>query len=1329
MLKTTTYGHSCRPLYLFIMIVSVITTMMVPIQNVLAQGTYYVGGAGANDNNPGTSTQPFLSIKKAGEMASAGSVVIIRAGTYRETIIPANNGITFQPDQGAVVTVSGLDEAGDTGWSVHDGSIYKKIISLPVNGYQEAVEDGTTIAANQVFKDTAMMIEARWPKINSASEMLVRSKLRKRQRTSFFNHSTITDDSLVHFGSLVGGKVWMNGWYMSATRTILTHNGATITYAPHEDTDIPNKFKKFYYVTGKLGLLTQEKEWHYQNGTLYFWQEGGGSPVGVQYKKRNWGFDLRNKTGITIKGIQFYGCDPVMGNEQTSGITIDGIKAKYLNHTVMNEGADVIYKNALKTGIRLLGSGNTVKNSEFQFTASQCIWIGQNGIIHNNLFKDINYEGNYGAAITPWGNTGSIQITYNTMRRLGRSGIDFYGSETDFSNNRHLNMTISFNDISNFGALSIDVGAIYAARFMDLTGTRIHHNWIHDSWAYDTPGGVQPDEDLGLHCGMYLDQASGPVTFDHNVLWGNVQADYYVLTNYTDDNSGFHRIVLPSLIANNSFNTPPYPGGAGAYGSYITYESPFHDDIKNNIFQSNVTIGTPNDTADCLISSQAPNYINSGVGGLIYRLSASSSLAINKGRELPNGITDGSIGVPDIGAYEFDGSDWVPGYTAQGGGGGGTTQTIRIEAESHNDMFGVALAAPGIVGSTDGGDWMRYDNINLGAGYSTFSARYANGGGTGNAAVIRLGSITGTIIGTLSTPSTGGWGTFTTANTSLTGASGVQNVFVVFPSGTGNGNFDWFEFSGATDTTPPSAPVLTSPAKTSTSVSLSWTVSTDNIAVTGYDIYIGSTLLTTITPATTYNVTGLSPNTAYAFTVKAKDAANNLSAASNTANVTTNPTSTTLHIEAESYNGMNGVTINGGSVESTDGGDWMRYDNVDLGGGYSTFSARYANGGGTGNSAVIRLGSITGTIIGTLSTPSTGGWGTFTTANTSLTGASGIQNIFVVFPSGSGNGNFDWFEFSGNTSVTGVSVSPTTTALVMGVTTTAQLNKTITPANATNQNVSWTTGNSNVATVNSSGLVTAVAAGTATITATTLDGSFTAISTITVNTVTTIDNAIVGSGTNQHNYVGAGWVHNNTSPTFFNSTLSYSNVTNNTVTLSFIGNKIEWYTEKKNTHGIAAVSIDNGTEVNIDLYAATAGQQLLVYTSPAELTQGSHTFKITVTGTKNASSTDFYVVHDFVKIYSSAGGGGGGGERITLMEGPAGLQVHPNPIESGNTLFLEVPGTPGELQISDMMGKLKYTLHTTERQLEIPTTGLADGVYLLHYRSSNGVKSIKIIIK
>ncbi|RYY15304.1 MAG: T9SS type A sorting domain-containing protein, partial [Cytophagaceae bacterium] len=81
-------------------------------------------------------------------------------------------------------------------------------------------------------------------------------------------------------------------------------------------------------------------------------------------------------------------------------------------------------------------------------------------------------------------------------------------------------------------------------------------------------------------------------------------------------------------------------------------------------------------------------------------------------------------------------------------------------------------------------------------------------------------------------------------------------------------------------------------------------------------------------------------------------------------------------------------------------------------------------------------------------------------------------------------------------SVTSMSVSPTSASLAVGAA--QQLAATVAPSNATNKNVAWSTSNANVATVNSSGLVTAVAAGSATITATTQDGGKTATSAITV---------------------------------------------------------------------------------------------------------------------------------------------------------------------------------------------------------------------------------------
>jgi chitodextrinase len=91
------------------------------------------------------------------------------------------------------------------------------------------------------------------------------------------------------------------------------------------------------------------------------------------------------------------------------------------------------------------------------------------------------------------------------------------------------------------------------------------------------------------------------------------------------------------------------------------------------------------------------------------------------------------------------------------------------------------------------------------------------------------------------------------------------------------------------DTVAPSAPTsLTASGTTQTTTNLSWTAATDNVGVTGYDVFQGATLLGTVT-TTTYNVTGLTASTAYSFTVKAKDAAGNSSTASNIVNITTLP--------------------------------------------------------------------------------------------------------------------------------------------------------------------------------------------------------------------------------------------------------------------------------------------------------------------------------------------------------------------------------------------------------------------------------------------------------
>lgn len=80
--------------------------------------------------------------------------------------------------------------------------------------------------------------------------------------------------------------------------------------------------------------------------------------------------------------------------------------------------------------------------------------------------------------------------------------------------------------------------------------------------------------------------------------------------------------------------------------------------------------------------------------------------------------------------------------------------------------------------------------------------------------------------------------------------------------------------------------------------------------------------------------------------------------------------------------------------------------------------------------------------------------------------------------------------------VTGVTLDPSSVTLTQGSSTT--LTATVLPVGASNSNVSWTSSNTNIATIDQSGKVTAVAVGSATITATTEDGSFTDQTSVTV---------------------------------------------------------------------------------------------------------------------------------------------------------------------------------------------------------------------------------------
>lgn len=212
---------------------------------------------------------------------------------------------------------------------------------------------------------------------------------------------------------------------------------------------------------------------------------------------------------------------------------------------------------------------------------------------------------------------------------------------------------------------------------------------------------------------------------------------------------------------------------------------------------------------------------------------------------------------------------------------------------------------------------------------------------------------------------------------------------------------------GASDTQAPTAPSnLTSTGKTSSSVSLSWTASTDNVGVTGYDVYKDGAFAIAVT-GTSATVSGLSAGTTYTFTVKARDAAGNHSAASNEVTVTTDPSGggSTSSYEAEASNN----TLAGGAVVTNSSncsggkkvgyignGGTLQFNGVNLGSaGSYTMTIHYLTAETRNMHISVNGGSATNVSFG-----STGGWDTVGTKDITINLNAGNNTIKFSNPSG-----------------------------------------------------------------------------------------------------------------------------------------------------------------------------------------------------------------------------------------------------------------------------------------------------------------------------------------
>lgn len=120
-----------------------------------------------------------------------------------------------------------------------------------------------------------------------------------------------------------------------------------------------------------------------------------------------------------------------------------------------------------------------------------------------------------------------------------------------------------------------------------------------------------------------------------------------------------------------------------------------------------------------------------------------------------------------------------------------------IEAESFDGMSGLTKWTG--IGSLDNGDWAQYNNVDFGAGITSFQARVAVPDQFAKQQLeVRLDSPSGQLLATLRVNSTKSWDTYTTQSIFTSGVTGVHTVFLV-AKGNGVANVDWFSFARAGD--------------------------------------------------------------------------------------------------------------------------------------------------------------------------------------------------------------------------------------------------------------------------------------------------------------------------------------------------------------------------------------------------------------------------------------------------------------------------------------------------------------------------------------------------
>jgi dextranase len=394
------------------------------------------------------------------------------------------------------------------------------------------------------------------------------------------------------------------------------------------------------------------------------------------------------------------------------------------------------------------------------------------------------------------------RMTFNTVDAVGENqiaqsaNVDFVYSELWAGNANYIDFKSRVDNVRRFGSKAV----VFPA----------YMNYAKTSGTFNEPSVRLADAAIFANGGSHLELGDGDKMLhkeyfpdDQNVLMTSALAA--ALRNYYDFLVGYENILRDGAVsAANTVTVTGAPAGTdGSAGAVwvITRKTLGFNTLHLINLVNNPSTAWRDDNgtypAPPVFSNLGVKMYYSGTlgGGKLWYATpdtnSSSPAQLNYTAGADGGGNYVNFTVPQL-------QYWDMFWLEINGTNSAASQT---QAENYDSMAGIGTEATsdtgggldvGFVANTTGDSYVAFNNIDFGAGPSSVSARVASAAATGTIE-FRLDSPAGALIATVPVGNTGGWQSWQTVTASVSGASGIHKLFVVFKNAASNLN--WFNFN------------------------------------------------------------------------------------------------------------------------------------------------------------------------------------------------------------------------------------------------------------------------------------------------------------------------------------------------------------------------------------------------------------------------------------------------------------------------------------------------------------------------------------------------------